>query len=64
MERLHKSLGYRIPYEIYVKERVTINPMQASTIHDIYPCFCLDNGECLSYSTFYAKGQEDLRKIE
>ena len=45
MERLHKPLGYRTPYEIYVRERVTINPMQASTIHDIYSCFCLDNGE-------------------
>ena len=32
-ERLHESLGYQTPYEIYVKERVTNNPMQASTIH-------------------------------
>jgi putative transposase len=33
MERLHESLGYQTPYEIYVKERVTINPVQASTMH-------------------------------
>ena len=32
MERLHESLGYQTPYEMYVKERVKINPMQASTI--------------------------------
>jgi putative transposase len=32
-ERLHESLGYQTPYEIYVKERVTNNPMQASAIH-------------------------------
>jgi putative transposase len=38
-ERIHASLGYRTPYEIYVKERVKINPMQASTIHHIQPCF-------------------------
>ena len=34
-ERLHESLGYQTPYEIYVKERGKINPMQASTIHHI-----------------------------
>ena len=39
MERLHQSLGYRTPYEIYVKERTKINPMQASTIHLIQPRF-------------------------
>lgn len=39
MERLHESLGYRTPFEIYVKERVKINPMQASTIHHIQPYF-------------------------
>jgi putative transposase len=39
MERLHASLGYQTPYEIYVKERVTINPVQASTIHLIQPYF-------------------------
>jgi len=33
MERLHESLGYKTPYEIYVKERLNINPMQASTAH-------------------------------
>jgi putative transposase len=33
MERLHEALGYQTPYEIYVKERVTINPMQASAMH-------------------------------
>jgi putative transposase len=33
MERLHESLGYRTPYEIYVKERLNINPVQASTVH-------------------------------
>ena len=35
MEGLHESLGYRTPYEIYVKERVTINPVEASTVHHI-----------------------------
>ena len=39
MERLRESLGYRTPYEIYVKERVNINPVQASTIHLIQPYF-------------------------
>ncbi|MBK5101980.1 MAG: IS3 family transposase [Desulfobacteraceae bacterium] len=39
MERLHESLGYRTPYEIYVKDPVKINPMQASTIHHIQPYF-------------------------
>jgi len=33
MERLHVSLGYKTPYEIYVKERLNINPVQASTAH-------------------------------
>jgi putative transposase len=33
MERLHESLGYKTPYEIYVKERLNINPVQASTAH-------------------------------
>ena len=32
-ERLHESLGYQTPYEVYVKEQVTSNPMQASAIH-------------------------------
>lgn len=39
MERLHESLGYQTPYEVYVKERVKINPVQASTMHHIQPCF-------------------------
>lgn len=33
MERLHEALGYKTPCEIYVKERLTINPVQASTAH-------------------------------
>lgn len=33
MERLHESLGYKTPYEIYVKERLNINSVQASTVH-------------------------------
>jgi putative transposase len=33
MERLHESLGYQSSYEIYVKDRLNINPMQASIIH-------------------------------
>lgn len=32
-ERLHASLGYNTPYEIYVKERLNINTVQASTAH-------------------------------
>jgi putative transposase len=32
-ERLHESLGYQTPYEVYVKEQVTSNPMQASVMH-------------------------------
>ena len=32
-ERLHEALGYQTPYEVYVKERVTSNPMQASVMH-------------------------------
>ena len=39
MERFHESLGYQTPYETYVKDRVKINPMQASTIHHIQPYF-------------------------
>jgi|LSQX01.1.fsa_nt_gb hypothetical protein len=34
MERLHEPLGYKTPYEIYVKELLNINPV-----------FCRDNGE-------------------
>ncbi len=33
MDRLHESLGYKTPYEVYVKERLNINPVQASTAH-------------------------------
>jgi putative transposase len=33
MERPHESLGYKTPYERYVKERLNINPVQASTAH-------------------------------
>ena len=39
MERLHESLGYQPPYEIYVKDRLNINPVQASTVHLIQPYF-------------------------
>jgi putative transposase len=39
MERLHESLGYQPPYEIYVKDRLNISPVQASTIHLIQPNF-------------------------
>jgi len=39
MERVHESLGYQTPYEVYVKERVNINPVRASTIHLIQPYF-------------------------
>lgn len=39
MERLHESLGYKTPYEVYVKERLSFNPVQASTMHLIQPDF-------------------------
>lgn len=39
MERLHESLGYHTPHEQYVKERLKFNPVQASKIHHIQPCF-------------------------
>ncbi|MBW2078670.1 MAG: transposase [Deltaproteobacteria bacterium] len=32
-ERLHESLGYQTPYEVYVKERGNKNLMRASLIH-------------------------------
>jgi putative transposase len=32
-ERLHESLGYQTPYEVYVKEQGNNNFMQASAIH-------------------------------
>ena len=39
MERLHESLGYQTPYQFYVKERLSFNPVQASTMHLIQPNF-------------------------
>jgi putative transposase len=39
MERLHESLGYQTPYQVYVKERLSFNPVQASTMHLIQPNF-------------------------
>ena len=39
MERIHESLGYRTPYEIYVKERLNPKPVQANTVHQIQPTF-------------------------
>ena len=39
MERLHESLGYQTPYGVYVKERLSFNPVQASTMHLIQPNF-------------------------
>ena len=37
MERLHESLGYHTPYQVYVKERLTSNFVQASSMHQIQP---------------------------
>lgn len=40
MERLHESLGYRTPYEIYFSENGNIEPVQATqSMHLIQPCF-------------------------
>jgi len=39
MERLHESLGYQTPYQVYVKERTKFNLVQASTMHQIQPYF-------------------------
>jgi putative transposase len=39
MERIHESLGYRTPYEGYVKERLNPKPVQAGTMHQIQPIF-------------------------
>ena len=47
MERIHESLGYRTPDEIYVEERLNPKPVQTNTIHHMQPVFCLDNGEIL-----------------
>lgn len=38
-ERLHESLGYKTPYEIYVKKRLNFNPVQASIVHLNKPYF-------------------------
>lgn len=38
-ERLHESLGYQTPYQVYVKEQRTTKMVQASTMHQIQPCF-------------------------
>ena len=38
-ERLHQSLGYMTPYEVYFKERFKPKPMQAQLIHLIQPHF-------------------------
>jgi putative transposase len=39
MERLHESLGYQTPYQVYVKERLSFNSVQVSTMHLIQPNF-------------------------
>ena len=39
MERIHESLGYRTPYEVYVKERLNPKPVQANPMHHIQPVF-------------------------
>lgn len=39
MERMHESLGYRTPYEVYVKERVNHKPVPANTMHQMLPTF-------------------------
>ena len=39
MERVHESLEYRTPYEVYVKERLNLKPVQANTMHHIQPTF-------------------------
>lgn len=38
-ERLHQSLGYLTPHEVYFKERLEPKPMQAQLIHLIQPHF-------------------------
>jgi len=38
-ERLHESLGYLTPYEVYFKERLEPKQMQAQLIHLIQPHF-------------------------
>jgi putative transposase len=39
MERLHESLAYQTPYQVYVKERLSFNSVQASNMHLIQPKF-------------------------
>jgi transposase InsO family protein len=39
LERIHESLGYRTPYEIYVKERLNLKPMQAINMRQVLPTF-------------------------
>ena len=39
MERIHESLAYRTPYEVYVKERLNPKPVQVNTVHQIQPPF-------------------------
>ena len=38
-KRLHESLKYRTPYEIYFKEQKELNPVQTNSIHHIQPYF-------------------------
>jgi putative transposase len=33
MERLHESIGYKSPYDIYFREKLIINPVKISTAH-------------------------------
>ncbi len=39
MERIHESLGYCTPYEVYVKKRLNPKSVQANTVHQIQPTF-------------------------
>lgn len=50
-ERLHKSLGYRTPHEVYFGKGRNNNGQADELIHLIQPIFCLDNGR--SYTLFY-----------
>lgn len=38
-ERLHESLGYRTPYEIYFGQQYEVKPVQANLIHLKQTCF-------------------------
>lgn len=39
-ERLHESLGYKTPYEVYFKEQYNLKPVQTiNSIHHIQPTF-------------------------